>query len=335
MAISQAQLNTSMGAGYADWVGMEQQFQVERQRVAVNRKRLNHTAFDPLTLQLQADLDDLEAITNDSKRGMELMAMGRRIDRQTASRMYDINKLALELVSTENDMLDGLFAMGTFTYLAVFPFPILEERAERMRKRIVDLRHQLKMAAIESAKAATKAFAHTILLALEAPVMELTFLGHLGVAVSEEISEIVLGAKEQSAAERTLTMGLPVVKGVAASVEHVCQFNDIVAERAKATGHVATAVTFLFDVKDIAEGLERQRQIQETLKEVKSAWTDLKIFLGQYGEQLKRFTMVLARTELRLGEMESAATDTRDTMNACMRQLRYNPNTPMAWPVLP
>ena len=89
------------------------------------------------------------------------------------------------------------------------------------------------------------------------------------------------------------------------------------------------------DVKDIAEGVERQRQIQETLKEIKSAWDDLKDFLGQYGEQLKKFGMVIARTDMKLRKEQSTANDTRDAMNACMRRLRYNPNTPMTWPVLP
>lgn len=335
MAILQDQLSTYLGTGFEDWAGMEKRFQTERKRVAYNRKRMNHRVFDPLTLQVQADLDDLEAITNDSKRGLELIALGRRIDKQAASQMYKLNKLGLELVGIENDILDGLFAIATFAYFAYFPFPILEERAGRMRKEIVHWQHELRMAILENTKAATKLFAHVILAALELPVMELSLLGHLGVAVTEEISEIVFGAKEPSGAERTLTMGLPVVKALAASVEHLCEFDDILVERAKMTGHVATGVTFLVDVKEIAEDVERQRQIQETLKELRSAWKDLKEFLEQYGDQLKRFQMEFARVELELGKAESTATDTRDAMNACMRLLRYNPNTPMVWAVVP
>jgi hypothetical protein len=266
---------------------------------------------------------------------MELIVQGRRIDKQAASEMYKLNKLGLELVSVENDMMDGLFAIATFAYFVYFPFSILEERAGRMCDHLVEWRHELRMPILESTKAATKIFAHAILAELELPVMELTLLGHLGVAVTEEISESVFGAKEQSAAEKTLAMGLPGIKALAAIVEHVFEFNDTVADCAKAAGHVATGMTFSLDVKDIAEGVERQHQIQETLKEIKSGWDDLKDFLGQYGEQLKKFGMVIARTEMELGKEQSTANDTRDAMNACMRRLRYNPNTPMTWPSLP
>ena len=159
---------------------MEKRFQFEGQRVAYNCKRMKDRVFDPLTLQVQADLDDLEAITNDCKRGMDLIALGRRIDKQAASDMYNLNKLAPQLVSVENDMMDGLFAIATFAYFVYFPFPILEERAGRMCDHLVEWRHELRMAILESTKAATKIFAHPILAALELPVMELSPLGHPG-----------------------------------------------------------------------------------------------------------------------------------------------------------
>jgi hypothetical protein len=218
-----------------------------------------------------------------------------------------------------------------FAYFNLFPFPILDERAQRMLKYLKDLRHELRMAEMEATKASLKLVIHAGMATFEALNPELSLLSNVRLFVMDELSEIFLGPNEQSAAERARSLGIPGVKVLSAAVEHVMEFDDVAMARARATGKVATSATLYFDVKEIVEGVERMNQIQESLRDLRKAYDDLKNFLNRYSLKLRDFEIVLARAETRIGDSRDNVNNTRDALNDDMKRFGYNPNTAMAW----
>jgi predicted nucleic acid-binding Zn-ribbon protein len=336
MAIQQQQIDSYLGPEtFKTWALLERRSSTERIRFEQSKRFLMSDAMSVLRLQALDDVDLVMTVGRDCRRGLDLVGMNQKIDKDTALDLLELYGAAVDVLAQENEMFRGMFAIGIFTQLVTFPFAILTTRAEGMLKNLKLLKEELSRTEIQTRKAQVKLALHGALTVCEVLTPELTMLARAEVCITDELIEYFLGPDAPTLTERVKTVSIPVTKLLSEAVEEVKNFGAVAHNVAKQTGRLATAATIYYDVQEIAEEAERASQIKERLEDLRTAHADLKEFLTQYTYKLRQFEHQLARWELNMTAAGAVLADARDTLDEDIKHLRYNTSGQMAWPLRP
>ena len=297
MGSPQQQIDGYLGTGwYEEWKKMDQQAENEERRFSIYKTRLNLSIISDLYDRIRNDLDIMDSVKEDYDSGLELLGQGRRIDKEQIGTVHDLYTLALGTAENENDVLEAMWAVGLAGAFVVFPFVLLEARAQELMAVLPELQKQLHEAEKEARNAKLKTTVHGVITIFEIIVPEISLLGRAGIYLGEVVVNKALGPRDPTTFQKYEGDVTPGVKQFSEAVHHVDEFgHDCGYAIAKKTGPGASWPIFYFDVEEISDSSERAEKLKELLEKVKNAYEKLHNVLGGKQTQdrplLKAFEM--------------------------------------------
>ena len=336
MASPQEQVDGYLGEGsYQEWLDMDRQAANEHRRLERGVKLLKLDFISALRTRSEWDADRMDKIAYDYKQGMTLVAAGRRVNREKLIQVYGLYSLALAEVDSDNDVLEALIGIGLAGVMVIFPFVLLQAKAQAMLDAVKELQKELKKAESEVTKTKVKTGIHAVVTLFEIFVPELSLVARAGIYLGDVAMDKALGPKDPTTAQRYVGDVTPGVKQISEAVHHIKDYSKETRELAEKTGNAATVATFYFDVEEIAEGSERVDKIKELIAEAKKAYDEL-IFVIQKNEpKLRQFEMVFQRVMISIGDARSEANMIRDQLMRDIQQYGYDTRNATAWPFTP
>jgi uncharacterized membrane protein YciS (DUF1049 family) len=211
MATPQLRIDASLGNGwYREWQEMDGQAKAQEARYNASRMRLKLPITSPLLDRIYDDLVILNKIEKDYQQGMGVILSGRRLaSTEQLKRVHDLYTLALGCADQENDILEALFATGFAAAWVLFPWVLLQAKANSMLDALAKLRRALKEAEHEVSNARNKRAFHLAVAFFEAMFPEISLTARVGIFLSDVAVDKVLGPKIRQPRKNTQGLRRP------------------------------------------------------------------------------------------------------------------------------
>jgi hypothetical protein len=315
-----------MGAGfYERWQTVRDAFIEEQTRAYTNEGRYSSAWGASLKAQLQEDLAFAEKVNDDYLAFLERVSSGATVPVAEGEKILNVFVLAISILTSVNDVLDDMFALGIvalFTALAAASLELEAKALQALLKKLVAELQKAKREVKEAWAQLGLDAAITVGLACAGPLGWLT-LGAIG--LGQMVADAYLGPATSDAAtwgnRGTTTLGT----AASASLKYLDETGKVL-KVVKPAGKVLPVVGFLFDANEIAVGYSNVDGLKRQMEDVKKAHEKLVA-------KIKLHKASLSALGLKLGELRKEVekrgkgwtAQTRETLEDEMRRSGYRP----------
>ncbi|MEP7076027.1 MAG: hypothetical protein ABI878_09460 [Acidobacteriota bacterium] len=336
MALPKQNVDGYLGNGwYDEWQEMDRKVETEKKRLVNAKTRLNLSIISDLYDRIRNDVDIADAVKQDYDAGLNLIALGKRVNKQTVATIHDLYTISIVVAETENDMLEALWTVGLVAAFIAFPMAALELRANELAKLIPELEKELKEADKEARNAKVKTGIHAAITVFEFIFPEISLLGRAGIYLGEVVVNKALGPSDPTKFQRYEGDTTPGVKQFSEAVHHAEEYGHTAHNVAQKVGTAATAATFYFDAKEISETSERAEKLKEIFEKVKESYDKLQKLLDDNKPRIKDFLLALERWLQAVDDVRMTAANARSARTSDMTAAKYDPHKTLTWPIVP
>lgn len=315
-----------LGAGtYERWQKVLDAFIEEQTRAYTNEERYSSVWARSLKTQLQADLAFAEKVNDDYLAFLEGVSSRGTANVTEGEKILSVFVLAISILTSVNDVLDDMFALGIVALFTALAAASLETEARAIQSLLKKLQQELEKAKREVnevwAQLAING-AITVTLACAGPLGWLA-LGAIG--LGQMVADTYLGPSTSDAATWGSRGNTTLGTAVSGSQKYL-QESSKVLKVFKPAGKVIPVVGFIFDVNEIAVGYSNVDGLKKLMADVKKAQDKLI-------EKIKLHKASLSALALKLGELRKEVekrgkgwtAQTRETLEDEMRRSGYRP----------
>lgn len=293
-------IDSYLGSGqYNDWQEMESQKRSQDERYRRSVQRMG-SYIREIGDQIWADQTLLEKLASEYRQAMALIAKGRRISTDQVAGVSELYSLALEVVHSENEILEMVIRTNLHGWMSVIPFDSIEAKAESLAAWLHELVRTMRALDAPDAEEAVAA----AIAAGQVAVRDAGLLTRLGTTISEYIQQETIGGGLTARQEGGARMG-PTLDAIDRLREQQAR---LLNGNLPTTGESRTA-----------------------MERVSRAYASLFEELDAQAQNLYELKVAIVITELRIRDARMNARISRNALEAAIAHQNYPTRTPLSW----
>jgi hypothetical protein len=307
---------------YDQWQALRQETPGLRQRTAANQTRYRRIEGFGARSQLVWDIRTLNSLATDYDDRMTRAANGERINVEEARNLYAMYSLAIGVVDYDNDALDAAFEAGVVAGFLLFPFVVLQVRAQRLQELLKALKVLLEQAKKDVKEAWIQGVVDLAIAGITS-FLPLGLVARGGVLIAQSIFDTAMGPSTSTA----VTVGSNESKAgeFAAAVAEVRAASARERAIAGAGGKTVTVVGFALDAYEIfGVAYKNVDRIASAIREATAVLTKLNDEIVQYSAILQKFVEQYQAWQTSIASLRTQADLIRRALEDDLRRNKYN-----------
>lgn len=293
-------IDSYLGTGqYNDWQEMESQKRSQDERYRRSVQRMG-SYIREIGDQIWADQTLLEKLASEYRQAMALIAKGRRISTDQVAGVSELYSLALEVVHSENEILEMVIRTNLHGWMSAIPFDSIEAKAESLAAWLHELVRTMRALDAPDAEEAVAA----AIAAGQVAVRDAGLLTRLGTTISEYIQQETIGGGLTRRQEGGARMG-PTLDAI----------DRLRAQQARLlNGNLPTTA-----------------ESRTAMERVSRAYASLFEELDAQAQNLYELKVAIVITELRIRDARMNARISRNALEAAIAHQNYPTRAPLSW----
>lgn len=283
-----------LGQGmYDDWREMDDWTEKQEKEMELIQRRAGGD-FGRVSHPLSFDMDNLQAIAEDYREGMKLLANGKRVDPEEIYQVGMLYFAALKVVDAQNA------AVGTLVFSAIFcstvytiPLKLLEHRGAQLKRALEALKILLRKAEREAKKSSVKAIIKGAITGVTLFLPHVSALARLGLFAGEVLLDELTAPEEptptaKARAHKLASRGHKATEGaklLAESAETASKLGESTRRLAEKAGKRATRAGLGVHVAKMLSAESTSVKVVEGVQLIGDAVE----YAENTGEEIRRF----------------------------------------------
>ncbi|MBL8232328.1 MAG: hypothetical protein JNL98_27780 [Bryobacterales bacterium] len=328
----QAVIDAYLGVNqYVDWQELETQKRAQDERYA-RSERLMGNYIKEVGDRIWEDQIVLDKIATEYREGMALVSAGKKISASQESYLFDLYTLAIEVVDSENEILEILIGCNIHYWMTIIPFPILEAKAQKLARRVKELTKMLEAAQKDQTEATAQLVINVAITAGTLAMPHLGLLTKVGITIGQYVLDEMIGGEKSSSVVSAASAPASGIGLTFDAIEKITVIEGTTAQTlSKGLGGAVQVGGLFFDVDEVITTGRNAGVIRAKMIETRMAYESLKKELLKQLQNVAMLKLALVIAELRVRDAKKNAAIARAALEAAMTTNRYPKYSPLRW----